>query len=472
MKSKGPSSPADGDRAAGANEDDSIDDSLNQILAEVEPNPGVSSATRPPEALASMSGPALVDDVKEEHTDIESLRPTAAAASAAEKALLSGGEDVITGENVGFFSEPKSAGRITDDGEGTMSLGPIAGSEQSLAEQSREERERVLRRSRPPTPATPRPRLRDRENDGDSERDEAQDPELEVGALDYGRQRPSPSPSDDDEDDDDGPGGRPAGDEPRASDHGSDAPALRATLPLYPSTGSGSGRHSLPPPATRRTPTAGHARLPTPKPGVQVSVTPSPRISSPGIPISVGAGALGPAARARPPSAVFSKVQLPLGGLVTMVGAAFGVGLILGALLWRGAAEPPAEVGGHAAAEGKVAPVSAGTEPAAPKTPAATASAPAAVPAAEPTPAALAPTPAPPVPAEAIAPAVSAPAAEVPPPPSLQASAPGPKEPSKKVASATPKTARGRKAAAASSAETTDGQAKAKNAAWVDPFAQ
>ncbi|HEY2902917.1 MAG TPA: hypothetical protein VGL59_20205 [Polyangia bacterium] len=537
MNSKDPPSPAEGERAAGA-DDDSIDDSLNQILAEAEPGTG-SGSTRPggdeeataevdlgppsdveppiietievdtgsipekeaptadagavslsPELVASsMSGPALVDDNKEEHTDVESPDAMAAAVEAEKIAAAAGGDassehagtpvrealtanlaratareevttapgggnrtdEVITAENLGLLAQTKEATRAGDQSGSLRLPAPSAeAGEPSLAEQSREERDRVLRRSRPPTPATPLPRLRDRALDTDG--DELLDQELEVAALDYERHPPAAH--------EDGGSGR----------RSTDGPAVRATPPLYPSTASGTGRHPLPPPAARKTPTSGRVRLPTPKPIVPGSVTPSPRVSSTGIPIVTVPGVSGPV---RTTSAVFNKVHLPLGGLVTVVGAAFGVGLIIGAVLWRGSAEPAADSNEHPAPQAKVAPApttaAASDQPAPAPAPLAAASAPPPAAAAE----APAVPPAPAVPAEAIAPAVPPPAAEratpSPPPAPVAVSA---KDSNKKVASSSAKTAHTKKSASGSATGKSEGPAKGKGGTWVDPFAQ
>ncbi|HEX3694827.1 MAG TPA: hypothetical protein VH374_05490 [Polyangia bacterium] len=550
MNSKDPPGPAEGERTAGA-DDESIDGSLNQILADSEPGTG-NGSTRPggeeevtaeadadvdlgspsdveppiietiegetieaetieadtgsipekeapsgdagavslsPEAVASsMSGPALVDDNKEEHTDVESPEAMAAAAAAAEKiaeGVDAGSEllgtpvreeltanlarstarqeeattapgsgnrtdEVITAENLGLLAQTKEATRAGDQSGSLKLPAPsAAASEPSLAEQSREERDRVLRRSRPPTPVTPLPRLRDRARGSDG--DELLDQELEVAALDYERHRPAA--------DDDG-GGRRA----------TDSSPVRTTSSLYPGPGSGSGRHPLPPPAARKTPTSGRARLPTPKPS---SLTPSPRVSSTGIPIVTVPGASGPV---RTPSAVFNKVQLPLGGLVTVVGAAFGVGLIIGAVLWRGGAEPAPDSSWHPAPEAKAAPAptpAAGSDqPAATPAPMPASSAPPPAAAAEAT-AAPATPPAPAVPAAAIAPAVPPPAAErtTPSPPPAPVVI-GAKDSNKKVASSSAKTTRTKKSASATTTGKSDGPAKSKGGTWVDPFAQ
>jgi hypothetical protein len=172
-------------------------------------------------------------------------------------------------------------------------------------------------------------------------------------------------------------------------------------------------------------------RLPTPTTGLSTSTgipvpappTPSGRAFTPALPIPAPIGALTTAPMSR--SAVFNKIQLPMGGLVAFLVAAFGGGLVLGAFLWHGEAPPPA-------APSMVVEPAAPPEPApptlaapAPAAPAATAPAPEKAPAAPNAPAE--PTPAP-VAAAPVVPEKPAPVApETPSPVEKAAPAPKPK---------------------------------------------
>ncbi|HVR60652.1 MAG TPA: hypothetical protein VMU50_02075 [Polyangia bacterium] len=453
--------------------------------SEAEPEPDPSPATPQPTAdeLASMSGPSLVEDVKEEHTDVEAIEVSAADTVAAdaeespvdlalahvgtpvreeitanlaaetarpEEVTTSPGgrssEDVITPENLGFFAKAaeRSSGGPTSELP-TPALGRFRpADEPSLTEQSREERERALRRSRPPTPATPLPRVRDNARGTSDASDELNDIELEMAALDYDHNRRSPPGGLDES------GRRSVGDSWGSTGTSDVGAAVAAATPR---SGSNSNRHLLPPPSVAKGPSTGRNRLP----GAPGSGTPSPaRISGQSV-LPVASSTGGPSTRSR--STVFSKVQLPVGGLVTVIGAAFVFGLIVGALLWRGSGDLPGEASAREAKS--IAP----EPPPVAATPAPAPAPPPAAPAAsgEPTaPAAAVPVTA--APAAAPPPAAQAPAAPPTPAPALAGAPP------KKV-TAVAKATRPKKPAATAPAKS-ETPAKAKSAAWVDPFAQ
>ncbi|HVZ74063.1 MAG TPA: hypothetical protein VHJ20_16905, partial [Polyangia bacterium] len=120
------------------------------------------------------------------------------------------------------------------------------------------------------------------------------------------------------------------------------SPRLPTPAPL---AGTNSGGPRLPAP----TPTPGKAlRLPTPSGGLSTSTgvpvpappQPSGRALTPVMPIPAPVGAMATAPMSSR-SAIFNKVQLPMGGLVAFLVAAFGGGLVLGAFLWHGEAPPP-----------------------------------------------------------------------------------------------------------------------------------
>ncbi|HVR01153.1 MAG TPA: hypothetical protein VMT47_03415, partial [Polyangia bacterium] len=162
-------------------------------------------------------------------------------------------------------------------------------------------------------------------------------------------------------------------------------PHLQTPQPLL-----GGGQRIPTPVRTSHLPAPGSDFAPVPTPLVSPpsvshrSLTPALPISAPqGFPTSVGAAR----------SAIFNKVQLPLGGLVAFFVAMFGLGLLFGAWLWRGQGPITAE-----------APAPTPTSPSAVAMPPRAAVPPPAV-AAEPTPAAAAPAePKPPEPSPAPAP--------------------------------------------------------------------
>ncbi len=292
------------------------------------------------------------------------------------------------------------------------------------------------------------PQKREAARDVDVAVDDLNDVELEMAALDYDHNRRSPAGGLD-------PAARRSVIEPWGSPGpSSEAGGGRATPPPRSASSPGSGRHALPPPSATpspsKGPTTGRNRLPTPRPS-----TPSPaRITGQSLPVVPGSG---PQQSVRTTSAVFNKVQLPLGGLVTVVGAAFGVGLIIGAVLWRGSIEPAGEPAAHE------------TKP--PEAPAPSAPAPAAAPTPATEPAAVAPAPPPPAPAAAAPEPKSAPAT-APPAPLAPARPAASAVAIKKVAAAPVKAGRPTKKAAGSPTAKSDGPAKGKGPAWVDPFAQ
>ncbi|HXI55687.1 MAG TPA: hypothetical protein VNO55_06490, partial [Polyangia bacterium] len=127
--------------------DAEVEAAIESVSLAIDEDDDAVPARRTPSELASMSGPALVDDVREEQTDVETPEAMAAAAAAAERALASGeaasdqvgtpvrvdsadlarasmvsadeitatgggtreSGDVITAENLEYFTSPKDA---------------------------------------------------------------------------------------------------------------------------------------------------------------------------------------------------------------------------------------------------------------------------------------------------------------------------------------------------------------------------
>ena len=111
-------------------------------------------------------------------------------------------------------------------------------------------------------------------------------------------------------------------------------PQLRTPAPLL----GGAPRlpaPSPPPGRTMRLPTPTLGLLSVPMPLASPASAPQ-RSLTPALPIPAPLGT--PAAGTTASSAIFNKVQLPMGGLVAFLVAAFTGGLVLGALLWRGEA--------------------------------------------------------------------------------------------------------------------------------------
>ena len=266
-------------------------------------------------------------------------------------------------------------------------------------------------------------------------------------------------------------------------------PRLDTPIPLL------AGGPRLPPPTL---PSGRTVHLPTPSGGLPPLPMPlaSPasapqRALTPALPIPAPLGV--PATGTSPASAIFNKVQLPMGGLVAFLVAAFGGGFVVGAWWFGGQgsappvaiqapASPPAAKAPEPAAVAPPAPAPAAAEPKpAEPMPAAEAKAePEAKPApavAEPSAAQEAPAPAEPLPipvrhvapvrpklvVHKAAPVAEKPAAAVKPP--TVAAKPAPP---KATAPATKPTAKP-VTASAKSASKSD---KAKAKAWVDPFAE
>jgi hypothetical protein len=266
---------------------------------------------------------------------------------------------------------------------------------------------------------------------------------------------------------------------------------LQTPAPLAPH-----GAPRLPAP----TPPPGKSlRLPTPSGGLSpLSIPLAPplsvpqRVLTPALPIPAPVGT--PATAASPASAIFNKVQLPMGGLVAFLVAAFGAGFIVGAALWGGqsaaptvATQPaPAAKAAPPAPAIVVAPEPAPPAPAAKEENPAPTEAPAAAAEAKPAPAAAE---APPAPTEA-------PSAETPPPvrhvaatrqkavlhrappppaaakPAALAAKPSAAKPAvaaEKPAAAKPAAA---KPAAASKPAAKNDKPAGKAKPWVDPFAE
>lgn len=220
-------------------------------------------------------------------------------------------------------------------------------------------------------------------------------------------------------------------------------------------------------------------RLPTPSPGIlqgPASAALAALATNPGLarmtPSKTMPGVKPPSSS----SAIFNTVRLPLGGLLAVLGATFGGGLLIGAVLWRVA---PGEM--HAGEHNQQQPTMAAPAVAAP-------------PAAEPVPAVAAePTPAPAAaaPTEPSAPATAAAAAEPSPssPEPAAATATAPPTPPvptivppRPVAAANPggqpTAGRGTRSGVATAAgkppvrpKRTASAGKSKTT-WVDPFAQ
>jgi hypothetical protein len=479
--------------SGGESDDETIDDSLDEILLEARDKPlenplpsepeGASTETPPPKSanqtLLGVSASSL---------PLPGLAPPAPpppAALEAESALPD--EDDEDKRD----TDTRRAAVVDSDDEPTKAEGartPKVEQDTVLVEQASIERERALNRAVPPAPRMPtRP----------------------LGKLPVEFEDP-----DDDDDDTDGDGREfdasanqetPGAIAIEEESIESEEEAYNAA-PAAPAYGPPPGM-ALTPRNLRPTPYP-TTRLPTPIPGFSPlpgspaygspayspnppygSATPSPgygvpslassyasgRVSTPAVPIPPPSGAVAPLGRSR----IFSKVQLPLGGLVAFVGAAFIGGLVFGALLWRGRAVeaqaivPPAPVRVAApapapapAAAPAAAPVVAATPPVAqPAQPTPAAPAPAAAAAAH------APTPAPaPVATELPPPPETPPPAPVATRPVRRAPAPKPATP--RVATAAPAVARTPKPAKKAPVATTAASSKKGGKEWVDPFAQ
>ncbi|MDB4980510.1 MAG: hypothetical protein JWM82_1262 [Myxococcales bacterium] len=195
----------------------------------------------------------------------------------------------------------------------------------------------------------------------------------ERGGKDRGGKDPGGKDSDDDDDEDTTASHRPPG--ARRTPTPVTAGPLKTPAPWkagVTSPPSAMGPLRLPTPA----PLFGGARLPAPRlptpsgglstsTGVPVPAPPAPssRAFTPALPIPAPIGALTTAPMSR--SAVFNKVQLPVGGLVAFLVFAFLGGLVLGAFLWHGEAPPPMVVE-PTAPPAVVAPEPVAAEPAAP----------------------------------------------------------------------------------------------------------
>jgi hypothetical protein len=204
-----------------------------------------------------------------------------------------------------------------------------------------------------------------------------------------------------------------------------------------------------------------------PPPGAS-SVYGGTRASSPAVPIPAPLGA--PASVHR--SAVFNKVQLPVGGLVAFLIAAFSLGLVVGAWRWRGEeAEIPVVVAPPAVAPviQPAAPPAPGTQPAA----SAPVVQPVPAPAAEAEPAAAPPqvVPAPPTAAVAVEP-TPIPAAPAPPPRPARPRRPpaDSSQASGSLATASSTMPKPKAAKKTTAKPQVDSRGVAKG--WVDPFAQ
>jgi hypothetical protein len=302
--------------------------------------------------------------------------------------------------------------------------------------------------------------------------------------------------SDDDDDEEPTASQRPPGTPRKTPTPATGGPRLQTPIPLAAS-GPRLPAPTLPPGKSPRLPTPSGglppiaALLATPPSAPQRAITPA-------LPIPAPVGT--PATSSSPASAIFNKVQLPMGGLVAFLVAAFGAGFVLGAWLWGGgqpvASPVPAQApaAAQATAVPQPAPASAPAAVAAPA-PTAPAAAPEKPPAAavEKPPAAEAKAAAPAA-AEEKAPAIEEKqAAAVEKPPAAEAEAPParrppplhpkplvrkppapaaakPAAPAAKPAVAAAKPSA--KPAASEKPATKNDKAAAKAKAWVDPFAE
>jgi hypothetical protein len=262
-----------------------------------------------------------------------------------------------------------------------------------------------------------------------------------------------------DEEDDD--------DEPTASQRPQNArktptPTTAGLQTPLPSFGGGPRLPAPSPPPGRPmrlpTPSAGMSSVPMP---LATPASAASRSLTPALPIPAPMGSLAGPAPGR--SAIFSKVQLPIGGLVASLIAMFGIGLLLGAVFWRGqaatiATEPPPPA--------PIVVAKPEPEPAPPPVaaPAPTAAAPA--PAPEPTAAEAKPAAAPePAPVAEPTRPVKHLAVAHPKPVIAHKAATEPGASPKPVVAAAKPAAKPAKAMAAKSE-------KAKSKSWVDPFAE
>jgi hypothetical protein len=415
-------------------EEESIDESLDEILLEANERPAENSL-KSLEAVPS----ALSDDEDSDSAEVEDSGPTQ-------------GEVTVLAPRPTFFDEVREEETKVDPYE--TAIRAAASRDDGLTSQASQQRDRALRKS------TSQPRLPTaRATDDDDV--EFEDPEAADDSQEYG-----------------------------ASLSGSISERTPADIPIaedsspaggYLASGASGGFQPRLPPPLRAGPPAGRPDI---YPGRRIPTPNSTSNTSDFLPVPSGGFGSGshypsiaiPApvttdSSARSGALSDNRIRLPAAGLAGFLVTAFGGGILFGALLWRGhAAPPPAPlpVAVHTAPAMITEPVHPIVKPVPPPAPELKAEAPAAMGAAAPVPNPSMPTL----------------AAETPPPAAVAEPAPAPK-PSRKASGGTSASSRPRKFSVADEDAILNGEdptppppppapraRKKKAAAWTDPFAQ
>jgi hypothetical protein len=418
-------------------EEESIDESLDEILLEANERPpenSVKSLEAVPSALAS-----------DEDSDADSVPAPI-------------GEVTVLAPRPTFFDEVREEETKVDPYE--TAIRAAASRDDGLTSQASQQRDRALRKSAS-QPRLPTTRAAHDESDVEFEDAEAEDSQ-EYGASlsgNIGERTPADMPVAEDASPPSGflSGGASGGFSSRLP------PPMRSAPPpgrpdIYP------GRRIPTPSSTSNT----NDFLPLPTGGFgSGSHYPSIAIPAPVAPDT---------SSARVAALTDNRVRLPAAGLAGFLVTAFGGGLLIGALLWRGhAASPPPiqqlPVAAHTAPAIITEPVQPIVKPVPPPAPEAKAA-----PEAKPAPTAAAAATPPPTPS------MPTMAAEASPTPAVAETPPAPK-PAKKASGTSSLSSRARKFSIADEDAILNGQdptpppppapkAKKKKAAWTDPFAQ
>jgi len=417
-------------------EEESIDESLDEILLEANERPSENSV----KSLEAVPSTLASDD----DSDDDSVPAPV-------------GEVTVLAPRPTFFDEVREEETKVDPYE--TAIRAAASRDDGLTSQASQQRDRALRKSAS-QPRLPTTRAAHDESDVEFEDAEADDSQ-EYGASlsgDIGAPTPADIPITQNPLDDASP---PSGyqSSPTLAGFSSRLPPPLRTAPppgrpdIYP------GRRIPTPNTTSNT----NDFLPLPTGGFgSGSHYPSIAIPAPVAPDT---------SSARVSALTDNRIRLPATGLAIFMVTAFGGGLLIGALLWRGHAAPLAPI--------QQLPIAAHTAPAIITEPVQPIVKPVAPPAPEAKPAAPAPAPTAAAPAAA-APNVPTMAAETPPAPAVAETPPAPK-PAKKASSSA--SSKPRKFSMADEDAILNGEdptpppppapkARKKKAAWTDPFAQ